>query len=271
MTKVKVASLNTFGLPFLLGNLRTRYQAIASYFNSSDVDVILLQEIMTYGHFFLMKKHLNTYKYICYEKSYIGPKGGLVIFSRSPLQFKSYLTYPKRFSRWDLSLIDVLTFKGILIAQLKDRDILLLNTHLNAVFDTNWTPYGKYYKTLKSQIEFFNKKLFGLRNAHTSVVACGDFNTERSSGLQKNLIKGTVFSDVFFSKPRPTHRTTFFMRSKDYCIDYIFFNGNKRYSLISKSYLFTEKMHLGKNRMGFVSDHIGLMIVLKNKSKYARS
>ena len=86
VNKLTIASLNTFGIGMNPYALSLRYKAIAHYFSVSHVDVIQLQEVFTYFHLVQLKELLKTHPYVYYDKAFLGPRGGIVTFSRYPLE-----------------------------------------------------------------------------------------------------------------------------------------------------------------------------------------
>src|SRR5579884_364752 len=82
---LSLATLNTLGIPFFSPSPKERYKAIAQEFERLAPDVINLQEVHTYSLLKTIKASLPSYPHIVYEPSLIGPKGGLVTFSKHPL------------------------------------------------------------------------------------------------------------------------------------------------------------------------------------------
>src|SRR5437868_2071452 len=112
MGKLALASFNTFGIsgPF---NLFQRYKIIAEYFNNHEVDVINFQEVLTYFHLVLFKIFLRKYPFVQFSPSLIGPKGGLVTFSKYPLQKINYLSYSKKHIPIERVIFELIFQKGI--------------------------------------------------------------------------------------------------------------------------------------------------------------
>src|SRR5690242_5260623 len=81
-----LATLNTLGIPFFSPSPKERYKALAQEFERLAVDVINLQEVHTYDLLRVLKDRLPSYPHVVYERSFVGPKGGLVTLSRHPLE-----------------------------------------------------------------------------------------------------------------------------------------------------------------------------------------
>jgi hypothetical protein len=93
VTGLTIVSLNTRGLPLFGSALRTRYTAIADGFEQSDVDVVNLQEVLTYRHLHLLRRAMPSYR-ANFRPSVAGPAGGLVTFTRRPAVGVRYRRFP---------------------------------------------------------------------------------------------------------------------------------------------------------------------------------
>ncbi|NUR97715.1 MAG: endonuclease/exonuclease/phosphatase, partial [Kribbellaceae bacterium] len=108
------------------------------------MDVVNLQEVLTYRHLHLLRRSMPTYR-ANFRPSAAGPAGGLVTFTRSPAQGSRYRRFPvpprtvavKRRARLDARL------KGVLFTQL--GGLTVVNTHLLANHDGDWSASNRYY------------------------------------------------------------------------------------------------------------------------------
>src|SRR5882672_6943780 len=91
--ELSLVTFNTLGTPFFAPDITKRYKKIGQLINEGDFDVICLQEVFTYYHLMLLQKKITKFPYVCYEKAFAGPRGGLVIFSKLPLSNQDYQTY----------------------------------------------------------------------------------------------------------------------------------------------------------------------------------
>jgi len=80
--KLTILTFNTAGVPFIETNIRRRYKLIAAELNRQKYDIINLQEVHLYPMVHLLKK-------------IVGPKGGLVTFSKIPILATKYHQFPK--------------------------------------------------------------------------------------------------------------------------------------------------------------------------------
>lgn len=93
MSDLVVASLNTRGIPIIGSRLAERYAAIAEVFEASEVDVVNFQEVLTYYHLRQLVRWMPSYRVSC-RRSAVGPAGGLVTFSRGPVESTRYVRFP---------------------------------------------------------------------------------------------------------------------------------------------------------------------------------
>lgn len=278
MSKLTIASFNTFGVSLNFYNLALRYKAIANYFNTSNVDVIHFQEVFTYFHLSLLQNSLKNYPYCQYKKSYMGPRGGLVIFSRYALTETHFISFSKEFIPLQ-SKLELLTQKGMLLSKVGNFGILLINTHLTAVINHDWNNTSKYCRELSSEINELHKII--KNKTKDMIITSGDFNIAKGSFLYEKLINLEQLFDPFKKDNLPTRHKTSHKQSlktllegkitnsvyksarKLNCVDYIFICGNRNmYKIVNKKYLFSNKIRLKKNQVGYVSDHTGLQITL---------
>src|SRR5687768_3605358 len=138
---VSVINFNVLGAPFdpynirktiFRTNIRKRNKEAAQKLNTSNADIIALQEVATYTQYRIFKKHLTNYPYIVYQKFLVGPKGGLVIFSKIPIKKHSYQTFKNKGGYRNKSIVGHAMRNGILIAKCTDFPLYILNTQLVA-------------------------------------------------------------------------------------------------------------------------------------------
>lgn len=268
MIKLTISSLNTYGYPAYYRRLalKDRYTVIADYFNNSETDILHLQEVFTHYHLSVLKKTLKSFLYHYFEKSLIGPKGGLVTFSRIPLVKTRYYRFSSRYTPLNRSLLEeILGQKGMLITKIQDKDIALVNTHFKAVLNNNWNKSGKYYKMMLLQVKEFKKIL--RKKKLKIVIASGDFNLDKKSSLYKELLDLKSLKDINSKSKKNTFYDKFDRNTKSaYCLDYILVHGNsKKYKILDKHYILEDKVKL-RDSWSFVSDHIGLNVTLEVNS-----
>ena len=237
MTRLTIASLNTRGVPLFSSDLRSRYLTIAKAFETSDADVVNLQEVLTYYHLHLLRSSMPSYR-ANFRPSAAGPAGGLVTFSRLPVTTTNY----RRLTA---------VLKGALVTRL--ADVTIVNTHLSANRDGDWSPTSRYYDMHQSQLTALARYV---GTAEQPAVVCGDFNVARDSSLYRDFIRDSGLTDAFGDACPPTFHQAFLGPGQTpHCIDYVLLSG--QITVESTDLTFTNK--LGET---YASDHLGLQVRL---------
>jgi endonuclease/exonuclease/phosphatase family metal-dependent hydrolase len=237
VSHLTVASLNTRGVG---PHLRTRYGVIGSVFETSHVDVVNLQEVLTYYHLHLLRRSMPSYR-ASFRLSAAGPAGGLVTFSRRAVTTTSY----RRLSA---------LLKGALVTRL--ADVTIVNTHLSANRDGDWSPTSRYYGLHQTQLTALARYVGAVEQP---AVVCGDFNVARDSSLYRDFIRDSGLTDAFGNDCLPTFHQAFLGSGQSpHCIDYVLLSGP--ITVDSAELTFTDK--LGEI---YATDHLGLQVRLRRK------
>lgn len=263
---LSLLTFNTLGTPFIAPDITKRYNIIANQLNKSDYDVVCLQEVLTYYHLFLFKRKLKNFPYLCYQKNPLGPRGGLVIFSKIPFSDKSYFaySYPKKgFIPWYAYLAQ----HGILSCSLPSFSLRLSTTHLSSDFVHDLTPKDKFYLYIKSQAEEAAVEFNKMVNKFQSVILAGDFNIAKGSELYQSFVRTTKATDIFKDDNDPTYyndRIPFvFTAVSPNRIDTVFVRSNKQAITTKKTeHIFNEPKTLSNGKKSYLSDHIALHCIL---------
>jgi sphingomyelin phosphodiesterase 2 len=263
--RFSLATLNTLGIPFLSPSPRERYKALAQEFESLGVDIINLQEVHTYGLLKVLKDRLPSYPHVVYERSFVGPKGGLVTFSRHPLEKLQFtlFTFASQPTNWRfLRLFGF--FKGTLVSKRIDVPLVIFNTHLTANGVGNWSRGSKLYPVHESQLDQLSKLIEHVTGKECLGVVSGDFNIPKCSELYRRFVDLSQAKDVFGEDDTPTFHSEFLLAGKQvHRIDYIFtYSPGAKVEVNDSSLLFQNKVQLLNGKTSFLSDHIGLMAVL---------
>jgi hypothetical protein len=88
--RVRVATLNTWGVAIRASQLASRYAVIGAEFEAGQADVVCFQEVFTYWHLRLRARRMPSFRHVSYRPSAIGPAGGVVTFSRLPVSRQDY-------------------------------------------------------------------------------------------------------------------------------------------------------------------------------------
>lgn len=260
--KISLATFNIKGSPLFKKETYKRIGLIGSSLNNKrDIDVVNLQEVFTYYHLYLLRKKMVDFPYCMFESFILGPKGGLVTFSKIPIQKSGFVSYPnpKIIKRLFLG-------KGVFINKLKYSTIYILNTHLTANRDNDWSKTNRSYFTHVRQIEKLKKTIEGIKS-FDYIIITGDFNISKKSDLYEKITDKMQFDDIFRKSDFPTFHQEFMSKSeKSNRIDYILIKARKKWRIIKKSHLFTEIQLIKNINKGFLSDHIGLQTVFDLES-----
>jgi endonuclease/exonuclease/phosphatase family metal-dependent hydrolase len=261
-------SFNTLGTPFFAPSITDRYKKMAEFIETSGIDVVCLQEVTTYYHVHLLKKFLKSYPYQVYKKFFLGPKGGLVIFSKLPLESVRYDGFSELGS---LTTYTRYLRNGVLSCRLKNFPIRIMNTHLISDFEYKSSLKNPYYIYLKKQVQEASILMSRFAKTEDSVVMVGDFNLTYEDPAYKDLISSTKAKDLFAKDTSPTYfgdRYNWKYNTEGSVrIDYIFLlDKYDRISVESLDHAFTDKVQITPKTRNYLSDHIGLLAKFVSKS-----
>lgn len=240
--RVVVASLNTRGMPIRGSQLPARYAAIAAAFEASEVDVVNFQEVLTYWHLRLLVRGLPSFR-ASYRRSMAGPAGGVVTFSRLPVESARYqrLAAPRS---TELSLRWRGFLKGALV--LRVAGLSVVNAHLLANTDGDWSEANRFHAIHRAQLAAL------ARLVESPCVVTGDFNIPRHKPLFQDFLAATRLADAFGGECPPTFQLAYLPAGlHSQCIDFILTAG---LTAESAEVLFENEVPL----LGYVSDHLGL-------------
>jgi exonuclease III len=238
-----VVSFNVSGLPYP-PHLPLRMRAIAEYFEKSDADVLLFQEVHTYKLLRFLKNHLPSFTHGTYVRTLLGPKGGLVIFSRLPVDGVRFRGVTKG------------TKKGMLITSI--TGVTVVNVHLSANKDGDWSPGNRYHAKQSVQLHDVAKQLAVLKG---KLVIGGDFNLARHCDLYEKFVEQTRLYDTAGPDTTPSFHMAFLPSDRTpVCIDFIFTRGMQ--TLSYRHHLETP-VTLATGLEGYVSSHHAISAEVK--------
>lgn len=248
--KFSVITFNIKGAPLLSMATYKRIHILANKLSKIKVDVINLQEIFTYYHLFVLKKSLKNFPYCSFGKNIFGPKCGLVTFSKIPIKKKDCIVYPNK-----KNLKNVFLEKGILVSKLIDPSIFIVNTHLTANRDNDWSIKNSLYPLHLNQII---KLLRVVGHINSTSVICGDLNISDNSDFYLMLMKFGLL-DIFKKSNLPTFHIEFMSKGqRGNRIDYILIKTESKLKIFKRSHLFKAKYLSKEINHGYLSDHVGL-------------
>ncbi|MBI4080706.1 MAG: endonuclease/exonuclease/phosphatase family protein [Candidatus Levybacteria bacterium] len=265
MRKIDIVSFNAFGAPFHPANIlrtflrtrvRKRFRILAKKTKQENIDILVLQEVHTYVHLRTLRTLLPEYRYVIFKKFLFGPRGGLVIFSKTPLLFETYIDFQKKGVLWNKSITGPLSKKGILIAKALKTQLTIINTHLTQNSDHDWSTSNRYTFFLVSQLNQLASLIKTLKKTNRKLIVCGDFNMPKHVSLYSSFMKKSGLIDVFQSETSPTHHKVYMGKKlSSGRIDYIFTTELKP---LATDHIFTRKVTIDNSIQEFLSDHIGL-------------
>ncbi len=260
---LRVLSLNTFGAPFLAKNISKRFEHLADALRDEDPDVICLQEVFLYPHLHLLRVLLPEYPYTAFKRFIYGPKGGLVIFSKYPLEKSTYKGFSNRGSIKSTSVAMHLIRNGMLSVQLKDLPVTIINTHLTPNTDIDWDENNRFSKYLASQLSQVASLVQREKLKGNDTILTGDFNVPPDSTLYEEFIESSQMLDLFSDMDRPTYHDSYLPETKlPRRIDYIFIpSSSKRIRHVSSAYILEKPVMIQGDYM-YLSDHKGVMTEL---------
>lgn len=271
-SKFTLITFNAQGVPSFRSSTLFRFRKIGALLNKTDADIINLQEVFTYKQISILKSELTNFQYFVYEKSMLGPKGGLVTFSKKRIKKMYYISYSYPFellfdflkNGWiRVILRNLLSGKGILISKTIDDGVYIANTHLIANPTGDWSELGRFSNIYTTCIKTLKGVLVPLKSDF--VLLTGDFNFPKTSYLYTDLISKLNLKDLFEDEESPTFRKEFLPHGvKGSRLDFILMKQNSLHSLsVKKHTLFAKREISIKNNKGFLSDHLGLRIDIK--------
>ncbi len=264
-SSLNLVTLNCFGVPFVR-DTRARLTTIGRELDSTPVDVVCLQEVQLSTYVPLLDRSFTGYPFMAFEPFLYAPKGGLLTLSRRPIERTEFTLYPER-GWWSTpSVADRLLHKGILATELTyaGQHIIVLNTHLTANYDGDWSPSNRYARLEQTQL----RRLAALVNeldSRSIVVIAGDFNIPRHSWLYDEFVAQTDVIDPLAGDTQPTYYPVFALPERyQQPIDHIFVRPPAGYDLTATAdVVFDKQIPLTSGSLGHVSDHTGIRVQLQ--------
>ncbi|MFI5712312.1 endonuclease/exonuclease/phosphatase family protein [Kribbella sp. NPDC051620] len=252
-----VATLNTRGMPVKGSNLTVRYAEIARAFEASPAQVVNVQEVLTYYHLRRLAMGMPSFR-AAYRPSLAGPAGGVVTFSRLPLESTRYQRLPaprsaERSLRWRGFL------KGALVTRV--AGVSIVNVHLLANTDGTWSASNRFHPIHRAQLTALAQVVAELSSP---CIVTGDFNIPLQKPLVQEFLSTTKLTDAFGGECAPTFQQAYLpagMRSQ--CIDFILTAG---LTTESAEVVFEEE----SPTLGYLSDHLGLQARLSRSASKDR-
>ena len=267
--KLTIATFNTFGVPTSRPSPIERYGKLCDSLQTSDIDIVNLQEVYTRKQLRFLQKGLTHFPYLSFKPSPIGPRGALVTFSKLPVRRENYISFfqaTKSVDRSDLPEFSLVksALKGILISRLPTIPMTIFNVHLTANKDNDWSPENRFHSLHEAQLDVLINAIKSRQAKDEDIVVDGDFNIASDSALYRNFVLRSGLTDAFGGHPSPTFHSEFLEEGREpHCIDHLLkSDADDRYEVVEASTLFDEQVTMSDGERHYISDHIGLRAVL---------
>jgi exonuclease III len=261
---VKILTFNVCGIPSTLAPLARRTPEFCRRIEATDVDVANFQEVFTTAALRRIQAGLPSFRYVAWRRNVAGqPAGGLATFSRRPLRRVRYRSFagivPEQGSprfRAKRALNSLL--QGALTMELAGLGISVVNTHLTANKDGDWSSTNRYFAYQRAQIARLQAIIRPLKT--DAVVLTGDFNVASNGPLYPCIVEGG-WCDVFGDSTTVTFHLQFLPPgSTAHRIDYVLVRGRLHAS--DPATLFDAPVELADGSSMYVSDHVALVASL---------
>lgn len=253
-------SLNACGLPSVRPRFAVRAAEVCRRIERLGVDVVNLQEVHTRRRLALLRSGLPSLPHVAYAPGALGPRGGVVTFSRYPLRPSTFVSFAptRRHSGNRLSpfWIDLRAgTKGVLVSALRDRPLTIANAHLSPNKDGDWSPGNRFHPIQSAQLDLVRDACAGPGDT----ILTGDFNLAAGSALHGEFLAGGGWLDAFAGDGRPTFHVEFLPPGRPSSrIDHVLLRGD-RATVHEARQVFEDRVPLAGGE-AFLSDHVGLYV-----------
>jgi endonuclease/exonuclease/phosphatase family metal-dependent hydrolase len=197
--RIRVLTFNTL----FRGRARERIEALAGVLDDSDHDIVCLQEVISPFILARLRRLTPSYPHLARAREFPLVRGGLVTLSRWPIVRTHYepfaLARPAR-PEWLLN-------KGALFTriQLPSGHLTVVNTHLSANMDMDWSPSNVYTKVEQAELGRLATAIKRIDETEP-LVAMGDFNVPRDSPYFAAFASAAGLRDGLAGSTEPTYR-----------------------------------------------------------------
>ncbi|GAA3381979.1 endonuclease/exonuclease/phosphatase family protein [Cryptosporangium minutisporangium] len=267
---LRLATLNICGLPPALSRLpplEVRAAEIGRRIEASNLDVFNLQEVWGGRSLATVRRHLPSFPFAAWRRAvHGGPAGGLVTFSRYPLdepRFRSFSGTAPRTSSLAFRAQRAINARrqGMLATAISGWNVVIGNAHLTANKDGDWSPGSRYYRFHEEQVAVLHTFLREVRSPETTLtVVSGDFNIAADSKLYPLITEDGAWRDPFRDSDAVTYHPEFLPAgATGHRIDYVLLSGDEaRFPVLDSDTLFAEQLTTEDDTKIWASDHVGL-------------
>jgi endonuclease/exonuclease/phosphatase family metal-dependent hydrolase len=247
--KARVLTFNTL----FRGQARARMRALAGLIERADYDVVCLQEVISPRVLTLLRRAAASYPHVAHVPMFPLVRGGLVTLSRHPMTRRHFqpfaLARPAR-PEWLLG-------KGALLTRIRlpTGHLTVVNTHLSANMDMDWSPGNPYARVEQSELRRLASTVNRIDRAEPLVVM-GDFNVPRDSPYFQEFVSATGLEDALAGDTEPTFRPDY---ADVGAIDQLLVRPGTE---ATTRLVFKEAIRLSTGTSTVLSDHYGIEATL---------
>jgi endonuclease/exonuclease/phosphatase family metal-dependent hydrolase len=242
---------------------RRRLGAIAPRIAATGADLVCLQEVVYRANASLLGRALNAYEPPVARRFGLWCVGGLVTLSRTPVLSWSYEVFDRRGLWMTISAADRLLRKGFLITRhrLAGLDVVLVNTHLLANYDQDWSPGNRFLAHQVDELAQLSRALAKVDRQSFLIVA-GDFNVPAGNDALDRFVSENGLTSVFGqAAPPATLRPGKGVQTL--AIDHILYRAPADVRVeAAATTAFAEAIELAPGVTGFASDHLAVTATL---------
>ena len=272
---LSVLTFNLLGVPFtathkvrnflqLSKHLVARMKVIAIKLNESSADILFLQEVHMGVIFSLLKRRLTNYPYVAFVNTRRKAKGGLVIFSKYPVEYATFTNFRERGPLKSKAVVSHIAKSGILVVKLQEMHVVCFNVYLNGDFHHIWNESSLFHTTQLSQVTQLATLISFFKKLNNVCIIGGDLNFPRTSSNYSQFKKLISVEDGFEQSNKPTYREEFLPKDiAAQALDYLLVSAETGVSVKNPQYLFEEKELVKPRREIYLSDHIGLQLTVE--------
>jgi endonuclease/exonuclease/phosphatase family metal-dependent hydrolase len=263
--QITVCTLNVGGLgrprPPLLPLIQ-RVPELGRRLAAIAIDVLNLQEVFRYEQLRVLRDHLPAFPHVAYRRGAVGPAGGLVTLSRLPVSRVRYRSFagivPTRGRlKFRIKRAVFSAAQGLAVVELAGLPVTVVNTHLTANRDGDWSPGNRFFAFQRAQLRRFNATLTRWRRPGLTIVT-GDFNISSDSDHYPEIIEYGRRHDPFAASDPVTFHAAFLPPDEPaHRIDYVLLAGDA--SVLDAVTLFPKPVIVGTAPY-YLSDHIALAV-----------
>ncbi|MEU4170806.1 endonuclease/exonuclease/phosphatase family protein [Streptomyces sp. NPDC026665] len=250
MKALRLLTMNTL----FTGDVPARLRALGTALEEADYDIVCLQEVMFRRNARLIRRAAPSYRHFAYSGTVL-IKGGLVLLSRWPISRFRFVRYPMTGPvRGEL-----LMRKGAQIASVAtpDGELVIVNTHLSANRDDDWSPTNRYTRIATGELARLTALMADV-GPSLPVAVVGDLNLPRDSVALGDFAAAAGLRDILAGDTRPTYRPTPRWPSPP-ALDHVLVRAAAGETLTGGAdFVFQDEVTLADGRQAYLSDHYGV-------------